>query len=187
MYHLFRLFYRLHYQFYFSECTSTYLNSFSVSFFPPSCRCESDWPGTRMCNSWQSRLIVNKYISQKKYFLDRLLPKFTPKNGNNWYLNRPYDKIYFKSFTWGWLRKTLRGSKRLTPAETSSKWAGIKARSHVAIFLCCDCDAENGLCWCQWGCSHSAISCACDALVYAMSHMIRFHTHSVRLRYAIPM
>ena len=38
----------------------------------------------------------------------------------------------------------------------------------------------------QWGCSHSAISSACDALVCATSHMIRFHTHSVRLRCAIP-
>ena len=67
------------------------------------------------------------------------IPKFTTKNGYNWYLNRPYDKMYFKSFTWGWLRKTLRGSllcsKRLTPAETSSKWAGIKGCWHVAMAI----------------------------------------------------
>ena len=32
-----------------------------------------------------------------------------------------------------------------------------------------------------------AISCACDAYLCATSHMNRYHTHSVRLRHAIPM
>ena len=54
----------------------------------------------------------------------------------------------------------------------------LKARSHDAFFSECDSVfliACNGLCGCQWHCSHGAT--AMDFCV--MSHMNELHTHSL--------
>ena len=69
-------------------------------------------------------------------------------------------------------------------ARKNNKVAFHKSKGSFTrcIFFLCICNAENGLCGCQRRCSHGVISSACDALVCAMSHTIRLHTHSVHFR-----